>query len=76
MDIQMPKLDGFETTVALRNTTRWARIPIVAMTANAMKGDRERCIAAGMDDYVSKPIRIEEMTRVIQQVVARSLAPA
>jgi CheY-like chemotaxis protein len=76
MDIQMPKLDGFETTAALRNTTRWARIPIVAMTANAMKGDRERCIAAGMDDYVSKPIRIEEMTRVIQQVVARSLAPA
>jgi signal transduction histidine kinase/DNA-binding response OmpR family regulator len=57
MDIQMPKMDGFETTRAIRNSqTAYSKIPIIALTADAMKGDDERCFNVGMDDYISKPI--------------------
>jgi signal transduction histidine kinase/DNA-binding response OmpR family regulator len=63
MDIQMPGMNGFETTAAIRNQQRAGEhIPIIALTAHALTGDRERCLAAGMDGYVSKPIRIEELT--------------
>jgi CheY-like chemotaxis protein len=67
MDVQMPGMDGFETTAAIRDLQRptGVRTPIVAMTAHAMTGDRERCLEAGMDDYISKPIRGEELTRMI-----------
>jgi CheY-like chemotaxis protein/HPt (histidine-containing phosphotransfer) domain-containing protein len=67
MDVQMPGMDGFEATAAIRANPRWAQLPVVAMTAHAMTGDRERCLAAGMDDYVSKPLRVEEIHAVIER---------
>jgi PAS domain S-box-containing protein len=70
MDCQMPIMDGFEATAAIRTSERMRaglRIPIIAMTANAMQGDRERCITAGMDDYVSKPIAPDQLNKVLAQ---------
>jgi signal transduction histidine kinase/DNA-binding response OmpR family regulator len=71
MDVQMPELDGLETTAAIRAQERdtGAHLPVIAMTAHAMKGDQERCLAAGMDDYVSKPVRAEELYAALDRVV-------
>ncbi|HKQ62831.1 MAG TPA: response regulator [Candidatus Polarisedimenticolaceae bacterium] len=67
MDCQMPEMDGFAATLAIRlaEASRGGHVPIIAMTANAMQGDRERCLEAGMDDYISKPVKIEELDRVL-----------
>jgi CheY-like chemotaxis protein len=65
MDCQMPEMDGYEATRLLRKSGKNVRV--VAMTANAMQGDREKCLEAGMDDYVSKPIRLEELAAAIQR---------
>jgi CheY-like chemotaxis protein len=67
MDVQMPEMDGFEATAAIREREQRTgrHIPIIAMTASAMKGDRERCLAAGMDGYVSKPIDPEQLYRAV-----------
>jgi signal transduction histidine kinase/DNA-binding response OmpR family regulator/tetratricopeptide (TPR) repeat protein len=73
MDVQMPEMDGLEAT--RRIVQRWpegGRPRIVAMTANAMQGDRETCLAAGMDDYLTKPIRVDELVRALQQTEARA----
>ena len=76
MDVQMPEMDGLEATMAIRaseaNTGK--HIPIVAMTAHAMKGDRERCLNSGMDGYLSKPIRIEELKSAIYDVEKKQTA--
>ena len=83
MDIQMPDLDGFEATAAIRaeEETTGAHIPIIAMTAHAMKGDMERCLEAGMDGYVSKPVQVGELFEAIENLVpaaikAKEEAPA
>ncbi len=68
MDCQMPEMDGFAATAAIRATdTNGSRPPIIAMTANAMQGDRERCLAAGMDDYLTKPINPEQLYATIER---------
>ena len=68
MDIQMPEMNGFEATSAIRAIEKaGSRVSIVAMTAHAMKGDRERCIAAGMDDYLSKPIRAKQLIELVER---------
>jgi signal transduction histidine kinase/ActR/RegA family two-component response regulator len=68
MDVQMPELDGLEATRRIRAAGGELRPWIIAMTANAMEGDREACLAAGMDDYVSKPIRPDELTAALERV--------
>jgi PAS domain S-box-containing protein len=74
MDVQMPEMDGFEATAIIRQKERstGSHIPIVAMTAHALKGDAERCLAAGMDAYVSKPIRTNELFATIERVLGKS----
>ena len=70
MDIQMPEMDGVETTRAIRATAAGnndRQIPIIALTAHAMKGDRERFIAAGMDDYLAKPVEINQLTAILRR---------
>jgi CheY-like chemotaxis protein/HPt (histidine-containing phosphotransfer) domain-containing protein len=71
MDCQMPEMDGFDATATIRRQ-KGARVPIVALTANAMKGDRERCLAAGMDDYLAKPLEMERVASVIERFLGRS----
>ena len=68
MDVQMPGLDGFEVTKALREKekTTGKHLRIVAMTAHALKGDRERCLAAGMDGYIAKPIHVKELLQAVE----------
>jgi signal transduction histidine kinase/DNA-binding response OmpR family regulator len=66
MDVQMPKMDGLAATRAIRKELKMDKIPIVAMTANAMKGDREECLVAGMNDYLSKPIKPAELYAVLE----------
>ncbi|MFH0761823.1 MAG: response regulator, partial [Bacteroidota bacterium] len=75
MDVQMPVMDGLEATTRIRQVEEDAgnnrRVPIIAMTANAMKGDREICLAAGMDDYISKPFRSDELLDILNKWLAK-----
>ena len=71
MDIQMPQMDGLEATRRIRQDDRFATLPIIAMTAHAMKGDDERCLAAGMNDYIAKPIKQDRLFRVLWKAIER-----
>jgi len=75
MDVQMPEMDGFEATAAIRAKEKGTgnRVPIVALTAHAMKGDREKCLANGMDGYLTKPIRPQELDEVLETYVGKRL---
>lgn len=82
MDVQMPDMDGLEATAAIREAekTSGAHLPIIAMTANVLEGDRDRCLQAGMDSYVSKPLEARELFRALEKIVpaersAEPLAP-
>ena len=72
MDCQMPNMDGFEASrqIRAREAKGEQRLPIIAMTANAMEGDRERCLQAGMDDYIAKPVRIDQLRHLLAQWLA------
>ena len=75
MDVQMPEMDGLETTARIREREKESgrRLPVIALTANAVKGDRERCLAAGMDEYITKPIKRTHLLRVIQELVEKAV---
>jgi CheY-like chemotaxis protein len=68
MDCQMPELDGFEATRRIR-AEQPGHVPIIALTAGALDGDRERCLVAGMDDYLAKPVRLEELAAALSKWV-------
>ena len=69
MDIQMPVLDGLEATRRLRADPRFASVPIIALTALAMRGDRERCLEAGATEYISKPVNLKQLIEMINHLL-------
>ena len=73
MDCQMPEMDGLESATAIRSLR--LKTPIVALTANAMPGDRARCMTAGMDDYISKPVKVTELRRVLDRWASVASTP-
>jgi len=75
MDCQMPEMDGYEATLSIRDDSSSVRnsgIPIIAMTANAMEGDREKCLEVGMDDYITKPINVKELADTIERNIVKN----
>ena len=76
MDIQMPEMDGYEATRTIRGDPRFAKLPIIAMTAHAMKGDEDKCLKAGMDGYITKPIRQDVLFRVLWKKIEAGLDTA
>jgi CheY-like chemotaxis protein len=71
MDIMMPEMDGYETMRAIREEPQFRSLPIIALTAKAMKGDRAKCIEAGATDYITKPVDLEQLFSVLRVSVSR-----
>jgi CheY-like chemotaxis protein len=76
MDIMMPGMDGYETIRAIRNIEGFASLPIIAVTAKAMKGDREKCIDSGASDYIPKPVDLEQLFSLLRVWLLESREPA
>ena len=72
VDIMMPDMDGYETMREIRSRTQFVDLPVIAVTAKAMKGDRQKCIQAGASDYVSKPVDIDQLISVLRVSVQRA----
>ena len=76
MDIMMPEMDGYETMRAIRQIAEFRTLPIIAVTAKAMKGDRAKCIEAGASDYITKPVDLDQLFSVLRVWLARSQEPS
>ena len=73
MDVNIPGMDGLETTAKMKQNPRLSHIPVIALTANAMKGDKERCLAAGCDGYMQKPVGVSDLRREITRYNANKV---
>jgi CheY-like chemotaxis protein len=71
MDIMMPQMDGYETMQRIRKEIRFRHLPIIALTAKAMKGDREKCLEAGASDYIAKPVNTEQLLSLVRMWLHR-----
>jgi CheY-like chemotaxis protein len=71
MDVMMPDMDGYETLLQIRRLERFRKLPIIAITAKAMKGDREKCIAAGASEYISKPVDTDQLVSMMRVWLGR-----
>lgn len=69
MDMMMPEMDGYEAMEKIKSTDALKNIPIIAITAQAMAGDREKCLAAGADGYISKPVNVDELVKLLNQLI-------
>lgn len=76
MDVQLPKIDGYEATRRIKSDERFSAIPVLALTAHSMKGDRVKALEAGCDDYITKPVDIDVLLRRIEEVLGQQAGPA